>query len=341
MTPRALTRQPLTSDFATLHELLLISSVTTILVIRTQLWLTNYPQLGGRGLHIAHLLYGGLFMLIAIGLLLTFLGRPVRRAAAIVGGIGFGFFIDELGKFITEDNNYFFRPAAALIYLTFIGLFMLARAIRQGDRVGVEAPLANAVDLLSDAARGDLDEAERREALALLRRSDPADPLVPQLQSVFEALPARPVAPPNRLQGLVLAARARLAQLTAWSGFPTAVAWLFGIWALAAVVGATGRLGDWTFLNSASLFGGLLSSVLVAIGLARLRTGDRAAAYRWFERALLVGIFVTQVFAFVASQFGAVFGLAVNLVLLWMLNVVQAGEPSHRPAPAEPLPAPA
>ena len=39
----ALTRQPRVSDFAALHELLLISAVTTILVIRTQLWLTHYP----------------------------------------------------------------------------------------------------------------------------------------------------------------------------------------------------------------------------------------------------------------------------------------------------------
>ena len=81
-------------EFGSLHETLLISSIATILVIRTQLWLTNYPQLGGGGLHIAHLLWGGLFMLLAIGLLLTFLGRHVRRAAAIIGGIGFGFFVD-------------------------------------------------------------------------------------------------------------------------------------------------------------------------------------------------------------------------------------------------------
>src|ERR687896_142979 len=70
-------------EFAALHETLLISGIATILVIRTQLWLTNYPQLGGAGLHIAHLLWGGLFMLVAIGLLLTFLGRPVRRVAAV------------------------------------------------------------------------------------------------------------------------------------------------------------------------------------------------------------------------------------------------------------------
>ena len=299
---RALLRVP---GFATLHELLLISAVTTILVIRTQLWLTHYPELGGHGLHIAHLLWGGLFMLVAIGLLLTFLGRPVRHTAAIVGGVGFGFFIDELGKFVTQDNDYFFRPAAAMIYLIFIGLFLLARAIRESERFGVDEPLAGAVDLLGEAARGDLDEARRREALALLRRSDPADPLVAPLRSLFEGLPARPVAPPGRVERVVLRARGALERVTAWHGFPTAVAWLFGVWAVTTVVGALLRLGDVTFLNVASLAGSIVSLVLVVA--------------RRYERALLVGIFVTQVFAFVTSQFGAVFGLGVDLALLWML----------------------
>jgi len=306
VTPRALTRQPRVPDFATLHEHLLISAVTTILVIRTQLWLTHYPELGGHGLHIAHLLWGGFFMLVAIALLLTFLGRPVRRAAAIVGGVGFGFFIDELGKFITEDNDYFFRPAAALIYLIFVGLFLLARAVR---RTGIDAPLANAVDLLGEAARGDLDEPGRREAVALLERSDPADPLVAPLRAVFDALPARPAAPPGRWERLVIGVRARLERVAAWSGLPTAVARLFQVWAVTGLVAALWRLGDPSFVDLASLAGSVVSLVLVAAGR--------------YERALLVGIFVTQVFAFVASQFGAVFGLAVNLALLWMLRAVQ------------------
>src|SRR5690606_31616246 len=38
-------------------------------------------------------------------------------------------------------------------------------------------------------------------------------------------------------------------------------------------------------------------------------------AYRYFMRALLVSIFVTRVFAFVESQFGAVFGLAADVIL--------------------------
>jgi len=184
-------------EFGSLHETLLITGVATILVIRTQLWLTNYPQLGGAGLHIAHLLWGGLFMLLAIGLLLTFLGRGIRRVAAIVGGVGFGFFIDELGKFITADNNYFYKPAAALIYLIFIGLFSLTRTLQRRERVGAPDEVANAVDLLGDAARGGLDEAQRRRALALLDRADAADPLVGPLRGVLERAPVRAARAPG------------------------------------------------------------------------------------------------------------------------------------------------
>ncbi len=77
-------------------------------------------------------------------------------------------------------------------------------------------------------------------------------------------------------------------------------------------------------MNIASLASSLLSALLVARGVLRLRDGRRAGAYRDFERALLVAIFVTQVFAFVESQFGAVFGLAVDLLLLAGLRSLQA-----------------
>jgi hypothetical protein len=339
-------------EFGALHETLLMTGVATILVIRTQLWLTNYPQLGGRGLHIAHLLWGGLFMLIAIGLLLTFLGRPVRKLAAIVGGIGFGFFIDELGKFITADNNYFYKPAAALIYLIFIGLFMLTRALQRGDRATPREDLAIAVDLLGDAARRDLDPAGRREALALLDRSDQADPLVAQLRGVFEALEPRPATAPGVAARAVRRVRHAAERFAAWPGFATTLAWLFGAWAVLSALGVielvfsvgvdlgtahrgyvSDRIQDLAFVNVASLASSFASALLVARGVLRLRQERRADAYRDFERALLVAIFVTQVFAFVESQFGAVFGLAIDLLLLVGLRALRAQD---APLPAQP-----
>src|SRR5919201_3202820 len=181
-------RVPRNADFADLLETVLVAAVATILVIRTQLWLTNYPQLGGHGLHIAHLLYGGFLMLLAIGILLTFLGRAPRRPAAIVGGIGFGFFIDEFGKFITADNNYFFKPAAALIYIIFIGLFLLVRRLERDYVLSPVERLANAIDLVASAARRPFGEHEKRRALEWLRGADEGGPLVEPMRRAVGGL---------------------------------------------------------------------------------------------------------------------------------------------------------
>src|SRR2546430_3149643 len=106
-----------------LLERFLVSAVAALLAVRFFLGLTGFPRLGGGGLHIAHMLWGGGLMIAALLVLLGYLGQRVRRAAAVVAGIGFGLFIDELGKFITSDNNYFFRPAIALIYVIFVFMF--------------------------------------------------------------------------------------------------------------------------------------------------------------------------------------------------------------------------
>ena len=90
-------------------EVFFVAAVATILTVRAVLAATGWPQLGGGKIHFAHLLWGGLGMLIAIILLIAMEGRLWNVLGAPAGGIGFGLFIDELGKFITSDNDYFFR----------------------------------------------------------------------------------------------------------------------------------------------------------------------------------------------------------------------------------------
>ncbi len=136
-----------------LLETFLVSAVAAFLGVRFFLGVTGYPRLGGGGLHIAHMLWGGTLMVAAVLLLLSYLGQRIRRAAAVIGGLGFGLFIDELGKFITSDNNYFYRPAIALIYGVFVLLFLWWRALERHRVWDEQTYLANALMLLQDAAQ--------------------------------------------------------------------------------------------------------------------------------------------------------------------------------------------
>ena len=337
------------AEIGELQDTFLICAVATILVIRLQLWLTNYPQLAPGKLHIAHLLWGGLLMLIALGILLSYIGRAVRTPAAVIGGIGFGFFIDELGKFITADNDYFFNPTAALIYVVFIVLFLVSRAMRRRRGFSEREYLVNAIEMLAEAARHDLDERERRRALELLERADPSDPLVPRVRSLLEESAVVPEAGPSFLARAAGSARDRYLRLIERPRAWKVLAAIFLLWAAASLVqilalvlslgfaleGNTpatvierlaDRGEDLSFIGIASIASSVVAGGLVIAGVYLLRRRSRLDAYRMFDRAILVQIFVTQVFAFVESEFAAVFGLSLDLLLLVTLRYMMRRE---------------
>ena len=45
-----------------------------------------------------------------------------------------GLFIDEVGKFITESNDYFFAPAAPIIYGAVLLLLLVWLVVSRTDR---------------------------------------------------------------------------------------------------------------------------------------------------------------------------------------------------------------
>src|SRR3954468_10940182 len=137
-------RVPVRSAESELLDTFLVSGVASVLIIRIFLEATGYPQLGGGGLHIAHVLWGGLGMLVAIVLLLLYLSPTTRLIAALVGGAGFGAFVDELGKFVTSDNDYFFKPTAAILYALFVVLFLATREVQRFRGLSPEESLVNA-----------------------------------------------------------------------------------------------------------------------------------------------------------------------------------------------------
>src|SRR4030043_1505642 len=111
----------------------LLSSVATVSIVRSLLALTGYPQLGGSTLHIAHVLWGGLILYIAAILPLIYLNPRLHIVGAVLSGVGVGLFIDEVGKFITRQYDYFFPAAAPIIYVFFLLLVIFVVMIR-GNR---------------------------------------------------------------------------------------------------------------------------------------------------------------------------------------------------------------
>ena len=187
------------------------------------------PAAGWGKLHIAHLLWGGVFMLLALGVLLSFIGRRWRRPAAVIGGIGFGFFIDELGKFVTSDNDYFFKPTAAMIYIIFILLYFGTRWMQTRRGFSERENLFNAIDLLGEAAHRHFEEHDRARALELLEHAG-TGPLVEPLRAVLrqtDAMPAQSPGPVRRAADRVMAFRARLVDRP-W--FQRVLVWGFALW---------------------------------------------------------------------------------------------------------------
>ena len=72
----------------------------------TFLNLTGYPKVGNGELHIAHVLWDGLLLFVASLLSLLFANRRAYTAGALSAGVEVGLFIDEMGKFITQNNDY-------------------------------------------------------------------------------------------------------------------------------------------------------------------------------------------------------------------------------------------
>lgn len=300
-----------------------VAAVSTILLTRLYLALTGYPQIGGdTGLHVAHVLPGGLLMLVAMWLQFSYIGPGPRAAAALVGGAGFGLFLDEVGKFVTSDNDYFFEPAAAIMYVVFTGFVVGARSWRRRRPLSDAEVVAGAAHVLVDGIAGRLSEPRRREVLRSLDGVGDV-PAATELRSLLERIEGRPPAAPQRLE-TVWAAVARGFERAASSRFALPA---MGLLLLAQTAGAAvvllalRRSGDPHGLAIAGvLLGAAGSLVFTLVGLLRGRRRGRRAAVESFQRSVLTSLLVTQVFLFAASQFAATAGLLVDLALLGLVN---------------------
>jgi hypothetical protein len=331
-------------DHAERYLFLTIASFAiSVAATRWYLDLTGYPKIGGGGLHVAHMLWGGLLLVVAALLPLVFVGRRVLLLTALLAGVGVGLFIDEVGKFITESNDYFFAPAAPLIYgalLLFVAIWLAVRRSRSDS--GHDAMQA-AVDAIRDGLDGHLTAAERDSVIERLETARSAtDPAVAALAAQQAALLTSPemearLAPPGwfaRGEAIALLERAlpvRLERALVILGLLAmaflaaiasvlllSIAWAEGPLAVAVPEGPVEFPAEpiWTILLLViGVVVGVASGVAAGLMLRRReRAGIRVAT-----GAVLVDLVAGGLLTFYVAQFGAVTSTVVHLALLALL----------------------
>jgi hypothetical protein len=311
---------------------LFVCAVATVLFTRALLAATGYPQVGGSKLHIAHVLWGGLLMLAALIAVLGFLSPTVPPLAAVVGGIGFGLFIDEVGKFVTKDVNYFYRPAISIIYVAFVFLFGVIRWLARRRFSAEEATLI-AIESLQRAAVGALTDDRRVRVLSLMTRAGADTPLA---QSVRELLERSAVADDAGASFTQRLSR-RLAGI--WDALTRHRLFRGGVFAVLIVAAAISAaevgwllrngIADLTFSQKAFAVTTLAADALALVGAVEL-TRSLLSALHWYDHAVLLEITVGQVFLYTSEQLAATLNLAALLLLWGLIRWGIGRETAHR-----------
>lgn len=326
-------------------EIFLVSAITSVLAIRFYLHVAGYPQISSGDFHIAHMLWGGFLMLAGLTVALSFMGARSLRVSAVLGGIGFGAFIDELGKFITKDNDYFFHPTIGLIYAIFIILYLLFNFVSRTEKLSSREYQLNALAQLEEAIIHDMDPYEKRRVNSLLAKADPDSPFTVLLRKFLDDVEIVPGDPPRRITKFIKHIGRQYKKFWHLRSSNALVRTFFIAEAILLILAVGGSVysnfdqvrdvvvGHTTLYSSQLLVGQLASSVIAAAyviaGVLVLRQ-SRSYAFEQFRRATLLNLFLTQFFVFARIQFAAMPGFLFNLVLLGLINYAMYQEKTER-----------
>ena len=114
-------------------------------------------------LHIALVLWAGLALFSAALLSLILANRWAYSLSALLAGVGVGLFIDEVGKFITQSNDYFYPAAAPIIYVFFLLLVWLYLRVRRPPPLSTRDELYRALGEMGEVLDQDLESEERKD----------------------------------------------------------------------------------------------------------------------------------------------------------------------------------
>ncbi|MDV3124970.1 hypothetical protein M1247_08605 [Mycobacterium sp. 21AC1] len=316
-------------------EAFVLIAIATILITRLYLQLTGYPQIGGGNLHIAHALWGGALMMLALVIGWMVLGFGARILCVVLGGVGFGLFLDEVGKFVTKDNDYFYGPAAEIMYILVVLILVGARVIRGFRPLGVRECLASAALIAADGVARGLADHRREIGLALLDQAEAQGADRAEADHVRALLLSADHAP-DRLYRLQHTLPRLIPGFFRSPRWVPVVGWLIVAGAVAGVLfGALGMLlGDYFYddrditlrlagANPASII--LLASAVLTAAMAlpamiAWRRTDSVWPLRWLRNAALTFTFLNALVDFATEGFGALLNMSIGLFTLAILS---------------------
>lgn len=335
-------------------EAFTIIAIATILVTRLYLQLTGYPQIGGGDLHIAHALYGGALMMLALLIGWQLLGFGARMTCVVLGGIGFGLFLDEVGKFVTKTNDYFYGPAAEIMYILVVVILVGTRIMRDFRPLSAQECLASAALIASDGVARGLAERRREIGLSLAERAGAGGADADDVAAVRALLTSADPAS-DRLHALQQRAIRLVPGFIRSAKWVPVLGWLMVVGAFLSVVfGVLGlALGGYHYTDdriTLELDGMSLASVILLIsagltlGMAlpamlALRRSATVWPLVWLRNAALVFTLLNALVDFATQGFGALLNVSIGLFTLAVLSyhldlAARAGATKDAPATA-------
>lgn len=335
--PRRGGRGPVSRDFAGPGhaEAFVFIAIATILTTRLYLKLTGYPQVGGGDLHIAHSLYGEVLMMLALLIGWLALGAGARSLAVVLGGIGFGLVLDEVGKFVTKDNDYFYGPSAEIIFVIVVVVLIGIRALRAVRPLSEHECLASASVIAADGVARGLSEPRREMGLRLVERArrggvDPKDAqhvreLLRSARTTGDRLYQLERRLPRLVPGFVKSPR--WVPVLGWLVVLAAVASLF-FQTLGVALGGYFFHDAMVKIQVAGMgvgtailvFGSVLTLVMAVPATLALRRTDRIWPLRWLREAVLLFTLLSALAHFATEGFAALIDVAIGLCALAALS---------------------
>jgi len=323
--------------------LFLVTAAASVLLTRLFLFVFDYPSIGGTHFHIAHAIFGGALLTASYLLLLCFHGRRVRQLTAVLAGLGFGQFIDEIGKFITRDNNYFYQPVPVIIYVCFIMMFFAYRRLEQYTLKDPRELAYDLIEKLEDLADNKFfhqNRAEIKETISkiLMAPKSSYQYFAHGVNQLIEAIPTRMNPRPHRIATRI---RSSWKWLDDFSSERRPVFYgMIGIflvyvgltfWTMTtfiyrvsqdtlnpALLGFNSRI-DWA-VYLAELSSQVVSALWMCQGFVKLVRRQRRKALVLFKNGIAINILITHVFAFYIEQFSAAISLSIMLILFVLVE---------------------